>query len=40
MERPKRPLLDEPDLVLAPLMVEQFFEKIVEVNGSGQAFPG
>jgi branched-chain amino acid transport system ATP-binding protein len=35
MGRPKLLLLDEPSLGLAPLMVEQLFEKIVEINRGG-----
>jgi branched-chain amino acid transport system ATP-binding protein len=35
MGRPKLLLLDEPSLGLAPLMVEQLFEKIVEINRQG-----
>jgi branched-chain amino acid transport system ATP-binding protein len=35
MGRPKLLLLDEPSLGLAPLMVEQLFEKIVAINRQG-----
>jgi len=35
MGSPRLILLDEPSLGLAPLLVEQFFEKIVEINQKG-----
>ncbi len=35
MGRPKLLLLDEPSLGLAPIMVEQLFEKIGEINRQG-----
>jgi branched-chain amino acid transport system ATP-binding protein len=35
MSRPKLVLLDEPSLGLAPLMVEEVFRAIVEVNREG-----
>jgi branched-chain amino acid transport system ATP-binding protein len=35
MSRPKLLLLDEPSLGLAPIMVEQLFEKIGEINRQG-----
>ncbi len=35
MSRPKLVLLDEPSLGLAPLMVEEVFRAIVEVNHEG-----
>jgi branched-chain amino acid transport system ATP-binding protein len=35
MGRPKLLLLDEPSLGLAPLIVEQLFDKIVDINRQG-----
>lgn len=35
MGRPKILLLDEPSMGLAPLVIEELFEKIVEINSSG-----
>lgn len=35
MGRPKLLLLDEPSLGLAPIIVEQLFDKIVDINQSG-----
>jgi branched-chain amino acid transport system ATP-binding protein len=37
MARPKLMLLDEPSLGLAPIIVDQFFEIITEINKSGTA---
>jgi ABC-type branched-subunit amino acid transport system ATPase component len=37
MSRPRLLLLDEPSLGLAPLLVEQVFAKLIEVNRSGTA---
>jgi branched-chain amino acid transport system ATP-binding protein len=37
MSRPRLLLLDEPSLGLAPLLVEQVFSKLVEVNRQGTA---
>ena len=35
MSRPKILLLDEPSMGLAPLVIEELFEKIVEINNQG-----
>ncbi len=35
MGRPKLLLLDEPSMGLAPLVIEELFEKIVEINNQG-----
>ncbi len=35
MARPKLLLLDEPSMGLAPILVEQIFRTIVEINGQG-----
>ncbi|MBV8914411.1 MAG: ATP-binding cassette domain-containing protein, partial [Acetobacteraceae bacterium] len=37
MSRPRLLILDEPSLGLAPLLVEQVFAKLIEVNRSGTA---
>jgi branched-chain amino acid transport system ATP-binding protein len=37
MSAPRLMLLDEPSLGLAPILVEQFFEKIAEINSRGIA---
>ncbi len=37
MSAPRLVLLDEPSLGLAPILVEQFFDKIQEINGKGIA---
>ena len=35
MARPKLLMLDEPSMGLAPLVVEEVFEKIIEINKQG-----
>jgi branched-chain amino acid transport system ATP-binding protein len=37
MSRPKLLILDEPSLGLAPLVVEEIFQSIIEVRASGTA---
>jgi len=36
--KPKLVLLDEPSLGLAPLMVEEIFERIIDMNRQGISF--
>ena len=35
MGRPKLLMLDEPSMGLAPIVIDEMFEKIVEINRSG-----
>jgi branched-chain amino acid transport system ATP-binding protein len=35
MSRPKLLLLDEPSMGLAPMLIQQIFDIVVEINGQG-----